>query len=208
MRTLSVNMSKGGTGKTTIAATLAAELFRRGERVALLDLDGGQGSLTLWWTLRGEPENPQLVEINAKIKPLVKRLAGEGVAWLIIDGPPLDMELMDAAVMAADAVLIPVRASFQEVAAVGATVETCRARRKPFAFVLNAVDPKFPKPLARAVYALEELGPVLGARMSYRQAYFIAPENGSSAAEVDKTLAAEAAALCDATIALVEGGRG
>ena len=45
MKIVSVINYKGGVGKTTIVANLAAELARRGKRVLLIDLDP-QASLT------------------------------------------------------------------------------------------------------------------------------------------------------------------
>jgi chromosome partitioning protein len=47
MTILTLANSKGGGGKTTIAACLAAELKRRGKEVVLLDADPQQ-SLTTW----------------------------------------------------------------------------------------------------------------------------------------------------------------
>ena len=48
VKTVSVINFKGGVGKTTIAANLAAELGYRGENVLLIDLDP-QASLTFWF---------------------------------------------------------------------------------------------------------------------------------------------------------------
>jgi cellulose biosynthesis protein BcsQ len=47
MTILTLANSKGGDGKTIIAACLAAELTRRGKHVVLLDA-GRQRSLTVW----------------------------------------------------------------------------------------------------------------------------------------------------------------
>jgi cellulose biosynthesis protein BcsQ len=47
MTILTLANSKGGGGKTTIAACLAAELTRRGKELVLLDADP-QRSLTVW----------------------------------------------------------------------------------------------------------------------------------------------------------------
>ncbi len=50
-RILAVAVQKGGTGKTTLAASLAVAAAQAGERVTALDLDP-QGSLAGWGALR------------------------------------------------------------------------------------------------------------------------------------------------------------
>src|SRR6476469_7901273 len=51
LRVLAVAVQKGGTGKTTLAASLAVAAAEAGERVTALDLDP-QGSLAGWGALR------------------------------------------------------------------------------------------------------------------------------------------------------------
>lgn len=209
MKVLAVEMSKGGPGKTTLAFTLAVEAVKEGSRVALLDLDGGQGSLTAWWLRRGEPDNPEVFDLDwGSLESVVTKVENEGFDWLIIDGPPLDMDLMDAAMIEATAALIPVRPSFLETAAVDSAVEIAKRRGKPFAFVLNAVDTRvrFRGVVAATERALEELGPILPARLTYQPAYMRAPAKGKSAAEIDSSLEAEARAVWLAAKALAGGG--
>jgi hypothetical protein len=55
-------------------------------------------------------------------------------------------------VAVADAVIIPVRASIFDIGAITCAVEMCKERRKPYAFVLSAVD----KPLAFPLQLLDD----------------------------------------------------
>src|SRR3954467_1143989 len=47
-------------GKAQSPQRVPSRLPRRGGRVALLDWEP-QGSLTLWWVMRGKPDNPRLI---------------------------------------------------------------------------------------------------------------------------------------------------
>jgi cellulose biosynthesis protein BcsQ len=59
--TIAVASTKGGSGKSSITAALAVQAAKEGGRVAMLDWEP-QGSLTLWWLMRGKPENPLLLQ--------------------------------------------------------------------------------------------------------------------------------------------------
>jgi MinD-like ATPase involved in chromosome partitioning or flagellar assembly len=61
MKTITVASAKGGTGKSTITALLAARASQDTPRVAMMDLNFDQGSLTQWWSMRGEPDSPKLI---------------------------------------------------------------------------------------------------------------------------------------------------
>jgi len=74
MHTVSVANSKGGTGKTTLAAHLAAGLARRGQRVLLIDSDGQAGNVgtalaldrtgaLVEWLVRRRPLNECVVTV-------------------------------------------------------------------------------------------------------------------------------------------------
>ncbi|HEU4381506.1 MAG TPA: ParA family protein, partial [Hyphomicrobiaceae bacterium] len=86
MLVISVVSSKGGVGKTTIAASLGARAAQDSVRVALVDLDP-QRALVEWWRRRGETDNPCIFEGVDKPADAVERLELDGWDVLIIDGP-------------------------------------------------------------------------------------------------------------------------
>lgn len=161
-----------------------------GDRVALFDLNADQGNLTQWHVSRGEPRNPELIEVE-KIGQDIEVLRQRGFNWLLIDTPPIDIEMIEIAVLKSNAVLIPVRASIFDLGAITPVVEICRERRVPFGFVMSAVDNRFTKLTQKAMSALALEGPILGARVSYRQDYVSSLTAGKVGFEINPDLKPE-----------------
>jgi chromosome partitioning protein len=190
---IAVASSKGGTGKSTIATALAARASEEGP-VFLVDANFDQGSASQWWFLRGEPDNPTLVNELGDVTHDLDGLRNDS-EHVIVDTPPMEMNVIEACVMAADAVLIPVRASFLDVSSIDPVAEMCKAHRRPFAFVFSAYDTRHHELKAAALTALVALGPVMGAHTSYRKGYITAMTIGKSGPEIDTSLKAEMNAL-------------
>jgi chromosome partitioning protein len=175
-------------------------------RVALIDLNVEQGNLTQWWIMRGQPLNPRLVTEVENIPEDVKALEASGYEWLLIDGPPAEMDLIEQAVVVADFVLVPVKASIFDVNSIDAVVSMCETHDKPFAFVLSDVDSRFAALNAQIEKALGAEGPLLEAQISHRMPYAQALTGGKSGPELKKELAAEIDALWLEIKALTEKG--
>lgn len=201
MKTITVASAKGGAGKTTLTSALAVRASQDAA-TSIMDLNFDQGSLTHWWDTRRErsPQRcgPHLVSDIEKIHRDVKKLATNGGCdWLFLDTPPLDMDVIEQAVAVADAVLIPIRPGLLDILAVQPVIEMAKDHDKPFAFVLNAIDARgFFKPLVRQTeLALEDFGPALKTRMSYRLQYIQALLIGWTGPEIEKGLRPEIDAL-------------
>ena len=206
MKTITIASSKGGSGKTTITAGLAVRACQDTAKVAMMDLNFDQGSLTQWWEMRGEPKAPFLALNVDNIPRAVKALAST-YEWCFVDSPPANMDLIELAVAVADAVVIPVKPGFFDALAVQSVIEMCNERRKPFSFVLNAVDSKFKVLTVQTVGLLNELGPIFATRISYRLQYVAAVAIGKTGPEIAKDLKPEFDALWSEVKRLAEKGR-
>lgn len=126
---------KGGTGKSTLTAHLAAHVHKASRPCLLIDADP-QGSLTLWHSLRGKDE-PKLKTAVRSVGELIAAAKRDGVEWVFIDTPPNVSAVVDDAIRNATMVIIPARPGVFDVDAVQETIKSCRSARKPFAVVMN-----------------------------------------------------------------------
>lgn len=195
--------SKGGAGKTTLAAALAVRACKESEAVALIDLDPQQ-SLARWWELRGAGRHPELISDVEVASAGVETARGKGCDWVFIDTPPGFLSTIEPAIGVADLVLIPVRASALDVEAVAPVVELCRAQNVAFAFVINHAEARW-KMTESAANFLGNYGKVLDEWVSYRKSYITGMTLGLSGPEVenDGKCAAEIDALWRAVKRLV-----
>lgn len=181
--------SKGGVGKTTLASALAVRAAKDSKRVSLIDADP-QSSLAKWWELRGETDNPKLIDADANSEA-IELILSEGWQWCFIDTPPGLVDAIEDAIIASDFVLIPIRASAIDLLAADHVVELCKQNEKPFAFVLNAVMPQWHEMADSAAQYLRRIGPVFKSRVGMRKAYVSAMTIGKSGAELERTIAAK-----------------
>lgn len=118
---------KGGAGKSTTAVNAAGALAELGERVAVVDLDP-QGSASKW-----APEGISVYAIDDKSARAIKRkleeLAGDGVAYALVDCPPELEDRSLTAAMLSDLVLVPTTASPLDLWAAEAAVNTAQDAR-------------------------------------------------------------------------------
>lgn len=199
MKVLTIASGKGGTGKTIIAATLAARLATRSpkERVAMIDLNSDQASLTQWWIARGRGVSPYLVQDVSNLVSTVRALNKDGYSWCVIDCPPTDTHINDFGILVADLVIVPVRLAFLDTNATQSTVETAVQRRKRFAFLVNAYDvrPAFKKSNTEALGMLGLIGPMFETRLPYSAKFIEGQSAGKTPAELDKTISEKIDAL-------------
>ncbi|HQR89739.1 MAG TPA: ParA family protein, partial [Caulobacter sp.] len=138
MKIITLTTQKGGTGKTTLATSLAVAAMEAGETVAAFDLDP-QGSLARWGELR-TAETPIVETFPAKnvaqLPDMVRGLANKGFSLVIIDTPGADNTATHKAMEAASWCLVPIRPTRLDAMAVQQTVRALMRGDKPFAFVL------------------------------------------------------------------------
>jgi chromosome partitioning protein len=186
---LSVLNQKGGVGKTTLSIALAAAWAARKQRTLLVDADP-QGSALDWVATRGE--KPSLFAAIGMAKPILHvelPKMKKDFDVIIIDGPPRVYDVAKSAVMASDAVLIPVLPSQFDVWAAEETVKLLQecATYKPAlksAFVINRkiANTAIGRDTAKALkhYAI----PVLAASLCQRVA-FAESAHGKTVFEMD-----------------------
>jgi len=201
MRAICIASGKGGTSKTTLTAALGAWLAKAaGTKVAIADLNFDQATLTNWWGKRGRPVFPHLLQITDFASD-VAALRKTKWHYCLIDTPPDEMDVVETAILEADATLIPVRPSELDIAACRSVVDLCRRRRKPFAFILTQVDtrPTFKKINDAAAARLNEMGPVLPVVFPMHKAYLASVADpalrGKTGHEIDKSLEPTIAAI-------------
>ena len=191
---------KGGSGKSTLTAHLAAHANRPSRRCMLIDADP-QGSISLWHKLRGTAE-PQLRDGTRDVKQIVADARANGVEWAFIDTAPNMSGAVTDAISEATLVVIPVRLAVFDLAAVKETIDFARQSKKPFAIVINAVPARRDNTESPFVTQVREVlaglnVPVWNGQITHRSIYSISLEYGEGAREYDSEspAAAEIAAL-------------
>lgn len=196
MKVVTIAAPKGGSCKTTTTTLLAVKAMQDGNNVCMIDLNADQANLAQWHVSRGSPMMPHLEhDITNITRDVAAIRASKRFDWLFIDTPPLDMDVIENAVVVADCVVIPVRASIFDIGAVGAIVEMCKEHHKPYAFLRSAFDTRFKALNQTALAALVPMGTVLGTTISYRLPYINAATAGKTGPEIEKELQIEVGAL-------------
>lgn len=135
---ITVAQQKGGAGKTTLAANLAAALVPR-RRVALLDIDP-QRSLARWHALRATRPGAAPISLcdlsGWRLAAELDRLRRSHDV-LIVDSPPQIDTDARLAVRGADLVLVPLQPSPPDLWAAEGTLALAAAERRPARLLLN-----------------------------------------------------------------------
>jgi chromosome partitioning protein len=187
MNVITLASRKGGAGKSTLTAHLAAFAQTQGHRCLLVDGDP-QGSLALWHSRRANGQ-PPLQSAARGIDRVVAQAMVEGYEWVFIDTSPTMWVVVQEAIRAATLVLIPARPGFFDLAAVRETVAVARKHNKPYAVVINAApvkrDEKESPAVALARSELDRLEiPLWSGQISQRTAYLVSLAAGASASEL------------------------
>jgi chromosome partitioning protein len=136
MRTIAVIARKGGSGKTTVAINLGIAAHRRGLKTLLADSDP-QRSLADVLKSRRQAD-PAIVETNGRGLLAVQLTARRaGVDALIIDTAAGEEEDFSHSIVLADLLVLVVRPTLLDFAALVRTLRVIQHLRKPAMVVLN-----------------------------------------------------------------------
>lgn len=195
MRTIAVIARKGGSGKTTVAINLGIAAHRRGLKTLLADSDP-QRSLVDVLQGRRHAGPPTVETTGPGLLALQVSSRHAGIEALVIDTAAGKEEDLVHSIVLADLVLLVVRPTLLDFAALIRTLKVIRHLHKRAIVVLNQAPPRRsgiePPAVRKAQDALRLLRlPICPAILRTRAAYQSALERGCSVEEqVDDAAAA------------------
>jgi chromosome partitioning protein len=185
MQTVSFIAQKGGTGKTTLALSLAVAAEGAGKATLIVDLDPQASACK--WADRRKADAPAVVDAQpSRLPNALEKAAQAGIEFAIVDTPARIEQAASEAARVSDLVIIPCKPSIYDLETLQTTIDLIRSRAKqPPVVVLNAVPPQGSRH-EQAIEAIRAMGaavcPVL---IGQRVAFEYAAQLGQSAAEFD-----------------------
>jgi chromosome partitioning protein len=184
MHVIALVTQKGGTGKSSLAVSLAVAAQDRGLKVYVIDLDP-QGTAKNWYERR-EASAPEVATVEAsRLQAALATLRGRGCEMVILDTPGVDTPATTAAMQSADLCLIPARPSIADIEATRPTVRSLSKLGRSFAFVLNQCPPGRSIRTSDAFRVLQLAGAVAGATVAIRADHVDALAQGLGVTERD-----------------------
>lgn len=116
--------TKGGVGKSTLAAHLAIWLFDAGYRVGVLDADE-QGTVSTWLAA-AEPKIPVKIAPNLEAISKAKRELAAVVDIIVADSPGSSTEAAQAVTLLSDIAVVPLQPSKPDVRAIKTALKFVR----------------------------------------------------------------------------------
>jgi chromosome partitioning protein len=185
MKTIALIAQKGGSGKTTLALSLAVAAEAAGRTTLIVDLDP-QASACKWGDRR-QAEAPIIIDAQpSRLPNALAKAAQAGVDLAIVDTPARIEQAAAEAARVADLVVIPTRPSIYDLETLQTSLDLIKGRAKHApVVVLNAVPPQSGR-CEQAVQAVRGMGAdTCPAFLGHRVAYEYAAQLGQSAAEYE-----------------------
>ena len=142
MRTIALIAQKGGTGKTTLALSLAVAAEQAGKMAIIIDLDPQATACN--WADRRKADTPIVVDAQStRLPKVLEKARRRGVNLVIIDTSARSDQSALAAAKSADLIIIPCRPQIYDLETVPNSRELIAlAGAPPALVVLNAVPPR------------------------------------------------------------------
>lgn len=184
MRKIAFLAQKGGSGKTTLAVHTAVAAAEAGEVVVVIDTDP-QKSATVWGNARAQETPVVATAAVTDLGRVIEAANQEQMTLAIVDTAPHAAPAATHIVRAVDLVVIPVRPTAFDVAAVGSAVDIVKAAGVRAVFVLSACPFRSPE-IAETRTVLAEYGlPVAPTEIIDRRAFARAVATGRSVTEFE-----------------------
>ena len=186
MKVILFASQKGGSSKTTLCRCVAVAADQAGVgAVGMIDSDP-QGTLTKWWKRRAAqtPNLLRLRSIRDDLAPTLEAARKGGLAYVFMDTQGAITDSLAAVLPFADTVIVPVRASPDDLEAVPDTIRTIEAAGKPYAFILTQIKPNA-SITAQARLALLNYGTVAAPTMGDRVDFASSAIDGRAVQELD-----------------------
>lgn len=185
MKILAIVSQKGGTGKSTLAFSLAVAAEEQGVRTSVIDMDP-QGTTKKWYGRREVANGPEVNALTAgQLEQAMPLLRKQGIQLVIIDTPGADTPGVTAAIQVADLCLIPARPSVADIEASAPTVSAIHRLGKPFSYVLNQCPPGRSIRTSDAFRVLQLTGAVASTPLALRADHMDALATGQGVTERD-----------------------
>lgn len=174
METIAFIAQKGGTGKTTLALSLAVAAEQAGDKAVIIDLD--PQATACKWSDRRRVDTPLVVDAQApRLAKALQVAEKRGVDLVIVDTPARSEAAALEAARRADLVIIPCRPQIYDLETVPTSRELVAfAGDTPTLVVLNAVPPRGSRAdqtrKALTGFGLTVCNPTLGHRAAYGDA--------------------------------------
>jgi chromosome partitioning protein len=185
MKTIALIAQKGGTGKTTLALSLAVAAEQDSLNTLIVDLDPQATACN--WSDRRQSDSPLVIDAQpARMPQALEKARNGGINLVVIDTPARSEQAALAAAKLADLIIIPCRPQIYDLETIRNTCELITlAGEKPVLVVLNAIPSRGDRQ-RQARQAVEAMQlPVCPVTLGQRAAFGDAGTLGQTALEFE-----------------------